>query len=141
MLSVEQIEQNWNKLITLIEEGFDGERRENLLKLYNENENRIAAAPASSKIYFHSAFIGGYVHHVLNVLRIAPKVSSLWETIGGEKVWTDEELMFVALNHDLGKIGDLENDNYIETVDDWKKKRGMEFEANPNIQYMNIDVY
>lgn len=139
MLSVEQIEKNWEKLLTFIKDGFTGERRENLLKLYNENENRIATAPASGKVYFHSAFIGGYVHHVLNVLRIAPKVSFLWESIGGEKVWTDEELMFVALNHDLGKIGDLENDNYIETVEDWKKKRGMEFEANPDIQYMKIE--
>ena len=70
MLSIEQIEQNWKKLLTFIEDGFTGERRENLLKLYNENENRIATAPASSKTYFHSCFLGGYVHHVLNVLRI-----------------------------------------------------------------------
>lgn len=139
MLSAEQIEQNWKKLLTFIEDGFDGERRENLLKLYNENENRIATAPASSKVYFHSCFLGGYVHHVLNVLRIAPKVSALWESIGGEKEYTDEELFFVALNHDLGKIGDLKHDNYIETTEDWKKKRGMEFEINPDIQYMNIE--
>ncbi|MHA2367113.1 MAG: hypothetical protein ACXAC7_24385, partial [Candidatus Hodarchaeales archaeon] len=76
MLSVDQIEQNWKKLLTFIEEGFDGERQENLLKLYNENENRIATAPASSKVFFHSAFLGGYVHHVLNMLKIAPKVSA-----------------------------------------------------------------
>ena len=107
MLSLDQIEQNWKKLITFIEEGFSGERRENLLKLYNEHENRIAIAPASSKVYYHSAFIGGYVHHVLNVLRIAPRIATLWESLGGEKVWTDEELFFVALNHDLGKIGDV----------------------------------
>ena len=64
MLTIEQIESNWNKLIGFIEEAFDGERQENLLKLYNEHENRIAAAPASGNIFFHSAFIGGYFHHV-----------------------------------------------------------------------------
>ena len=139
MLSVEQIEQNWNKLIKFIEDGFEGERRENLLKLYNEHADRIATTPASSKVYFHSCFLGGYVHHVLNVLRIAPKVSALWESIGGEKSYTDEELFFVALNHDLGKIGDLENENYLPTTEDWKIKRGMKFEVNPNIYHMAIE--
>lgn len=139
MLTIEQIESNWKRLIGFIEEAFDGERQENLLKLYNEHENRIAAAPASSKTHFHSAFIGGYVHHVLNVMKIAPKISALWESIDGEKVWTDEELFFVALNHDLGKIGDLKHPNYVETMDDWKKKRGMEFETNPDIIYMPVE--
>jgi len=139
MLTAEQIESNWNKLIRFIEDGFDGERRERLLKLYNDHDNRIAQAPASSRVYFHSAFVGGYVHHVLNVMKIAPKVSSLWESIGGEKTWTDEELFFVAMNHDLGKVGDIENDNYIPTDEDWKKKRGMEFESNPKIEYMQIE--
>ena len=139
MLTLEQIESNWNKLIGFIEEGFDGERGENLLKLYNEHENRIATAPASSREFFHSAFVGGYVHHVLNVLRVAPKVSSLWESIGGKKVWTDEELFFVALNHDLGKIGDLEHDNYLPVDEDWKTKRGIQFDVNPVIVGMPIE--
>ena len=33
-LKPEQIEQNWNKLIQLIENTFEGERKEKLLKLY-----------------------------------------------------------------------------------------------------------
>ena len=139
MLSVEQIEKNWNKLIGFIEEGFNGDRRENLLKLYNDHDNRIAQAPASSNIYWHSAFIGGFVHHTLNVMKIAPKMSALWETVGGEKTWTDEELFFCALNHDLGKIGDLEHPNYVATTEDWKKKRGKEFETNPDIIWMAIE--
>jgi len=138
MLSLDQIEQNWKKLVTFIEDGFSGERRENLLKLYNEHENKIATAPASSKVHYHSAFVGGYVHHVLNVLRIAPRMSTLWESLGGEKVWTDDELFFVALNHDLGKVGDVKYENYFAATDDWKIKRGIEFDINPEMPYMKV---
>ena len=138
MLSLDQVESNWKKLLDFIEDGFEGERKERLLKLYNENEDRIGMSPASGKVYYHSAFVGGYVHHVLNVMRIAPRVSTLWESVGGEKVWTDEELFFVALNHDLGKMGDIENDNYIATTEDWKAKRGIQFDSNPAIQYMKV---
>ena len=47
--------------------------------------------------------------------------------------------MFVALNHDLGKIGDLENDYYIETDEAWKNKRGIKFDINPAVYYMAIE--
>ena len=138
MLSLDQIESNWNKLLGFIEDGFEGERKQGLLTLYNEHADRIAAAPASAKVYYHSAFLGGYVHHVLNILRIAPRMSTLWESLGGEKIWTDEELFFVALNHDLGKIGDVENEYYLETTEDWKTKRGIQFDYNPVLPYMKV---
>ena len=32
----EQIQQNWNKLIQLIEDTFEGERKEKLLEMYNK---------------------------------------------------------------------------------------------------------
>jgi hypothetical protein len=66
-------------------------------------------------------------------------MSALWESIGGEKSYTDEELFFVALNHDLGKIGDLEHENYIATHEDWKIKRGINFDVNPDIYHMSVE--
>ena len=35
-ITPEQLEQNWDKLIQLIEKTFDGERKEKLLVLYND---------------------------------------------------------------------------------------------------------
>jgi len=131
MLSAEIIESNWKRLLGFVERGFSGERQETLLKLYNEQEQRIATAPASGKIHFHSAYLGGYVVHVLNVMRIIPEVSELWQKLGGKKEYTDEEMFFVALNHDLGKIGDLKNDYYVASNNDWKRKNyGEMFEVN-----------
>ena len=46
-LTPEQIVENWNKLIQLVEDTFDGERKEKLLKMYSHFEDRMSVAPAS----------------------------------------------------------------------------------------------
>lgn len=139
MLDEKQIEQNYNNLILFIENNFNDEREEKLIKLYTDLADRIAIAPASNKANYHSCFIGGYVHHVLNVIDCATKISNLWKTLGGVESYTDEELKFVALNHDLGKIGNLDEEYYIPTDEQWKIKRGQLFDFNPKLQYMAHD--
>ena len=57
--------------------------------------------------------IGGYVEHVLHVTDCALKIKKLWESDGAKIDFTDEEMIFSALHHDLGKVGDLEHDYYI----------------------------
>ena len=105
-LTAEEISINWSKLLEIIETEFSGDRREKLLNLYNKYEDRMSIAPASSVDHYHNAFIGGYVDHVLRVIRNAKEVYKLWTTSGADMSgYTKEELIFVALNHDLGKIG------------------------------------
>ena len=60
-LTEQQIVDNWNKLIQLIENTFDGERKEKLLEMYKYFENRMSVAPASGKAAYHNAMVGGYV--------------------------------------------------------------------------------
>lgn len=138
MIDEKQIEQNWNELTIFIEDNFDGEREEGLLNFYNTYADRIATAPASGQIAFHSCFIGGYVHHVLNMIKCTQKVSDLWMNMGGHETYTQEELHFACLNHDLGKIGNLEYEQYIPVTDQWKINRGQLFEGHPQIDYMLI---
>ena len=52
-LSIEQIEHNWKKLRDIISNTFDGERLENLNKMYDHFEDRMCMAPASGKEHFH----------------------------------------------------------------------------------------
>ena len=40
-LSPEQIQENWNKLIQLINDNFSGERLEKLLKMYDYFEEQV----------------------------------------------------------------------------------------------------
>jgi len=138
-LTEKQIVDNWNKLMKLIEDTFEGERKEKLLKMYRYFENRMSIAPASGKAHYHNAMVGGYVEHVLHVSDCAVQIKKLWESNGAEINFTDEELVFAAMHHDLGKVGDLEEDYYIPQDSDWhRKNQGSIFKHNPKLQYMSV---
>ena len=123
----------------LIEDTFEGERKEKLLKMYKYFENRMSIAPASGKAHYHNAMVGGYVEHVLHVSDCAVQIKKLWESNGAEINFTDEELIFAAMHHDLGKVGDLEEDYYIPQDSDWhRKNQGSIFKHNPKLQYMSV---
>tara|TARA_R100000900_G_scaffold92702_1_gene72013 strand:- start:253 stop:1014 length:762 start_codon:yes stop_codon:yes gene_type:complete len=138
-LTEQQILDNWNKLIKLIEDTFEGERKEKLLEMYKYFENRMVTAPASGKAAYHNAMVGGYVEHVLHVTDCALKIKNLWESERAMINFTDEELIFAAMHHDLGKVGDLDNDYYIPQDSEWhRKNRGEIFKHNPALQYMTV---
>ena len=67
-LTPEQIQENWDKLIQIINDNFSGERLEKLLEMYSYFEERMCLAPASGKEHFHNAHPGGYVEHVLHIV-------------------------------------------------------------------------
>ena len=138
-LTEKQIIENWDKLIKLIEDTFDGERKEKLLEMYKYFEDRMSIAPASGKAHYHNAMVGGYVEHVLHVVDCALKIKKLWEEDGATINFTDEELIFAGMHHDLGKVGDLEEDYYIPQDSEWhRKNQGSIFKHNPKLQYMSV---
>lgn len=140
MLEAEQIKENWEKILDIIKTEFNGERQERLLEMYEFFEDRMIMMPASNKVYFHSCYPGGYIHHVLNVIEAGKKVDEMWTGLGGEKDYTDEELLFVALNHDLGKVGDVKNQYYHEVEETWKLQRGQRYDVmSDKLQYMKTD--
>ena len=138
-LTPEQIQENWKQLIQLVEDNFTGERLEKLLKMYDYFEERMALAPASGKEHFHNAYAGGYVEHVIHVTTSALKIKDVWEQSGATINFTDEELVFAALHHDLGKVGDLADDYYTPNDSDWhRKNQGLIYKHNPNLQFMTV---
>ena len=111
-LKAEIIQANWEIFLTNIEEHISSPRKENLLAFYKKFEERIVMMPASHKKEYHNAFPGGYVDHVNRVVRCALKQYELWKEEGADiSTFTIEELVFSALNHDLGKIGDSEHES------------------------------
>ena len=53
--------------------------------------------------------------------------------------FTVEELVFSAINHDLGKVGDSTNDLYIPSTNDWRKKNlGEHYSYNAEVGFMTI---
>ena len=138
-LTAEQIQDNWKKLIDTIEGFISDDRKENLLKMYDDFKDRMMFAPASAKDAFHNAMPGGYVEHILHIVENSLQLKELWEKNGAEINFSDEELVFAALHHDLGKVGDLEHDYYIPQDSDWhRKNRGEIYKHNPALQYMKV---
>jgi hypothetical protein len=138
-LTAEQIQENWYKLRDLITSTFEGERLEKLNEMYDYFEDRMVMAPASGKEHYHNAHVGGYVEHVIHVTDLAVKIRKMWEQEGATIDFTEEEVIFAALHHDLGKVGDLENDYYIPQDSEWhRKNRGEIFTHNGELSYMTV---
>jgi len=138
-LTEEQIVQNWNALKKVINDNFEGERTKNLNKMYDTLSERMMLAPASGIVHYHNCFAGGYVDHVLRVIKCAKQVHMLWKGMGAEENYTEEELIFSALNHDLGKVGDMTNDYYIPNPSEWhRKNQGKLYKFNPELDYMSV---
>jgi len=53
--------------------------------------------------------------------------------------FTIEELIFSAINHDLGKMGDEENESYIPQTDKWRRdKLGEDYMFNKKVQFASV---
>jgi hypothetical protein len=134
-----QIQNNYQSLLATIEEYIESPRKEKLLKLYSDYSEILAFAPASGKESYHNCFIGGYIDHVLNVIKCGMIVHEGWERMGQIDSYTTEELVFALLNHDLGKIGLDQDPYYIPNPSDWhKKNQGAIYTQNPKLNFMTV---
>ena len=139
MLEAEQIQKNYEKHLKIIETYLSEERVTQVKGMLNHMEEVYIMAPASGKTWYHNAFAGGYVDHVNRVVQYAIEQSRLYEKMGGTLDYTDEQLVFSALFHDLGKIGDGDAPNYIPQTDKWRQDKLSEmYTFNPDLQFMLI---
>ncbi len=139
-LTPKQIQDNWEIFLNNIEVHITGERKQKLLDFYKKYEERIILMPASHKKEYHNAFPGGYIEHVNRVVRCALKQYTLWKEEDADMTtFTEEELIFSAINHDLGKIGDKENESYIPQTDKWRRdKLGEDYMFNDKIPFASV---
>jgi hypothetical protein len=138
-LNETQLKENWDKLINLVSETFSGERKEKLLKMYNHFEDRMMFTPGSGTAHFHNCFIGGYVEHVLHITKIARKLFVDYKELGAHIDYTEEEVIFAALHHDLGKVGDLENDYYVPNDSKWHiENQGKYYKRGKDLNFMTV---
>jgi hypothetical protein len=139
-LTADQIQGNWDTFISNIETHITGDRRQSLLDFYNKYQERVILMPAAHKKEYHNSFPGGYVEHVNRVVRCAIKQSQLWEDEGADmSTFTMEELVFSAINHDLGKMGDEDNESYIPQTDKWRRdKLGEDYTFNKKVPFSSV---
>ena len=130
----EVIQENYNKFMAYVEQDSRAEQLKEFYKLFSDE---LVSAPASGKTYFHNAFPGGYLDHILRVTETALKIASLYKGMEGDINFTKQELIFAALHHDLGKLGNPEEGPYyVDQDSDWHRKRGELYKQNEQLQYM-----
>ena len=139
-LSAEDIQFNWDEFTSNIKNYITGERKEKLLNFYKKYQERIILMPAAHKKEYHNAFPGGYVEHVNRVVRCALKQYKLWEEEGADMTtFTQEELVFSAINHDLGKMGDENEESYIPQTDKWRREKlGEDYMFNTKVPFASV---
>jgi hypothetical protein len=139
MLSAEQIQANLEKFYANIEKFISEPRATKLLALYQSQEDNLTFAPASSRASYHNAFPGGYVDHVNRVVESAIKVTTLWSEMGATINFSMEELVFSAINHDLGKLGRDGQPAYIPNDSEWHvKNQGAIYKPNTELAFIPI---
>jgi hypothetical protein len=139
-LEAKEIQQNWVKLMGFIKDHISEPRKAKLIAFYEKYQDRIVLMPASHKKEYHNAFPGGYVEHVNRVITCALHLHELWGQMGADlNTYTKEELVFSALNHDLGKIGDDYNESYIPQTDAWRRdKLGEDYKFNDKLAFASV---
>ena len=140
MLTAEQIGKNWEEFCGNIHTHISSPRKEELLKFYEKYADRIMMMPAAHKKEYHNSFPGGYVEHVNRVVRCSLKQSQLWEEEGADmSTFTKEELIFSAINHDLGKMGSEEHESYIPQTDKWRREKlGEDYMFNKAVEFASV---
>ena len=134
-----QLEENYNKFIEALKKSFDGERLEKLLHMYLMEElgPNLMLSPASGNINYHNAYEGGYIDHVFNVCKNSLRMKKTFEESGANIDFTEDELLFAALHHDLGKLGEKGKPNYVPNPSDWHiKNQGKVYVSNPELNFM-----
>jgi hypothetical protein len=139
-LTAEEISQNWDTMMTYIKSYISKERQQPLIEFYNKFQDRIILMPAAHKKEYHNAFPGGYVEHVNRVIEGSLQLHKLWESMGADvSTYTVEELVFSALNHDLGKMGDEYEEAYIPQTDKWRKEKlGEDYMFNNKLAFASV---
>ena len=139
-LTAEKILENRNWILDCIQKYITSPRKKKVLEFYQKYDERLTMMPASHKKEYHSAFEGGYYDHVRRVIECALDLHKLWEKHGVDtSTYTLEELVFSALNHDLGKLGDEENEAYIPQTDTWRRDKLVEdYTFNTKLPFASV---
>ena len=140
-LTAEQIQNNWKEFRKQVNELFPTRKTE-LNIMYDQLEERIMMMPASGTDHFHNAFAGGYVDHILRVMKCARELFESWSKMGADVSGFEmEELMFAAMHHDLGKVGfpGPGEEVYVPNDSEWhRKNQGKMYKHNGNIPFTMV---
>jgi hypothetical protein len=95
---------------------------------------RLTTCPASPRDDQYGAYAGGLVEHALKVTTTMRQLNATLDT--GMPV---KSILKVGLLHDLGKVGDLQSDYFVEQDSSWhREKLGQFYKYNENLNKMSV---
>jgi len=127
---MEDLEKNWKTYESLLGRLAD----DNINTLVKDMGQRIAACPCSSKEDYVGAYPGGLVENSLKVANLARNICKLYDF-----EVPVASIIKVSLLHDIGKIGDLNHDYFVNQDSDWhREKLGQIYKLNDKCSKMSI---
>lgn len=138
-LTPEELQNNFEIFNKILDTYLSEPRKSKVKEMLDAIGEEMAVAPASGKVHYHGAYAGGYLVHVIKVITAALKVKKLYAGLGGTIDFTDEELVFSAAFHDLGKVCDGEKPTYVPQESEWhRKNQGSLYINNPKLDFMLV---
>lgn len=124
----EKIETNWNTFDSLCRRFADP----GIDKMLDSLGQRLAECPYSPRTEQPGCYTGGLIDLTLKVTSSMRKLNDMLD----DKLPTASVLK-VGLLHDLGKVGDLEADHFLEQDSDWhREKLGQLYKYNESMAKM-----
>ncbi|NQU88708.1 MAG: hypothetical protein HQ541_23440 [Mariniphaga sp.] len=140
-MTPEEIKKNYDKLEMYSKHMFTPERHKKVMAMFKHFEHRMIVSPASSRKEYHNAWPGGWLTHTVEVIENAAKLYKVWLELDAAGGFTLNEIIFAAMFHDWGKLGDMKHSYYVPQKSEWHKKRGMMYTFNPKlVGYMKVPV-
>ena len=129
-MSIENIESNWKTYEKLCRRLSD----DKLNKLLDALGERNVMCPATPRTEQYNCEPGGLVQHSLDTTIM---MRTLNKSLGFDLPVAS--ILKVGLLHDIGKVGDLENDYFVEQDSDWhREKLGQYYKYNEDLQKMSV---
>ena len=130
VLEFDQIKSNWETFEKLLLKlGKDG-----ISDLVGVLGDRLCMCPASARSDQYGAYSGGLIQHILEVTTTMRKLDSALGT-----ALPVTSLLKVGLLHDIGKVGDLQKDYFVEQTSDWHRdKLGQFYKFNEELNKMSV---
>ena len=129
-MNIEELEKNWNTYDSLCRRLSDS----NLNNMLDDIGERLVMCPASTKEDQYGCYPGGLIEHGLKVTDAMRRINTALDL----KVPT-AAIIKVGLLHEIGKVGDENNDYYQEQTSDWhREKLGQLYTYNENLEKMTV---
>lgn len=133
-----QIKSNYDFIVKSVDTHLP-DRADDIKTLFSKYEERFMLAPASTNKSNHGCFPGGLVNHIKHVIDISVELYDTWKKLGYEMNFTLSEVIFCAIFHDFGKLGNETTKYYIDESSEWhRNKLGRFYKINPEISFMKV---